>query len=575
MEETGTSCAKAKLRLAALAGLSTAALFVFTLATDKMHPFFVNLSYYIVWAMLLAWIWALVRYLRKTGFSLRGFASANKLGLALTLGLTALIFISVKPGWRVLSDDTNLLGTSRSLLFEHKPLNPTSGYYYYGNFQIKNSDMDKRPLVFPFLSSLLHLALGYHYWNVFVLNFVALWALLFLFYRVFERYSGPPGGFAASLMLVSYPIISLCATGGGFDLLSVLFLALSLLTAWLYLQRPEAEEEGLLFFTLLMFGNIRYESIIYLPIVFGLLFAWRRVPDWKRLLSTALFSAPLLLPTAWQRLLSMGHHEQPLGTSLFRVDSLVANTQAMLKGQIDFTLPYNNLSNIAAFICFEWLLFILLKHKKENQSRLEFASVAVSMIGIGMLISCAHFFIPSYSHSTGARLFLPFAAAAAFLTAMLFTRMLRVPPWALLAGTIVLFGFYHPMAIERRFSNNLILVRTTDTIYNYLSTYADKHVLVITERPGQYTVMGRGAISFKYANTNAIDILNSLNRKLFTDIVVAQEILYKTELPRQEQQLLPAYRLQPLYEFQNSADTYVRLSVVDKESRPPSGAGAL
>ena len=575
MEETAIPHADMKLRLAALAGLSTAALFVFTLAADKMRPFFINFSYYIIWSLVLAWTWVLVRYLRKTGFTLRGFLSKNKLGLALTLALTAVIFISVKPGWRVLSDDTNLLGTSRSLLFDHKPLNPTIGYYYYGNFQIKNSELDKRPLIFPFMANLLHLALGYHYWNVFVLNFLALWSLLFLFYRVFERYSGPPGGFAASLLVASYPIISLCATGGGFDLLSVLFLALSLLAVWLYLQTPEAEEQDLLFFTLLMFGNIRYESIIYLPIAFGLLLAWRRVPDGKRLLSTALFSAPLLLPTVWQRLLTMGHHEQPIGTSLFRVDSLVANAQALLKGQADFSLPYNNLANIAAFVCFEWLLFVLLKHKRENQSKLEFASVAISLIGIGMLISCAHFFVPGYSHSTGARLFLPFATAGAFLTALLFTRMLRVPPWALLTGALVLFGVYHPTAIERRFSNNLILVRSTDTIYSYLAAYADKHVLLITERPGQYTVMGRGAISFKYANNNAVDIVHSLNRKLFTDIVVAQEILYKTELPRQEQQLLPAYRLKPLYEFQNSADTYMRLSVVDKESLPPSGTGAL
>jgi len=575
MEETAVPPEVIKLRLALLSALGTLALFVFTLSADAMRPFFLNVSYYLMWALVLAWGWALARFLRKNGFTAKQSWEKNRLGLCLTLALTAAIFLSVKPGWRVLSDDTNLLGISRSLVYEHQPLNPTMGYNYYGNFQIKRSELDKRPLLFPFLAHLLHLALGYSAINLFVLNFIAAWALLFLFYRVFEREAGPPGGMAASLLLASYPIFSLNATGGGFDLLSTLFIALSLLTVWIYMQKPETEELDLLWFTLLMLANIRYESIIYLPVIFLLLWSWRRIADKMRLVLLALWTAPLFLPTFWQRLLSMGQHEQPAGTSLFRFDSLVANLREMLAGQLDFTLPYNNLANVAAFICFEWLMVVLLRRRREDEDRLVFSTVAVAVVGLGLVISCAHFFVPTYSHATGARLFLAFSAFCAFLTALFLLRVIRIPAWGALGLALVLFGVYHPIAMERRFTNNLILVRTTDEVYNYLNTYADKHTLLVIDRPGQYAVLERGAVNFKYANSNAIDILNSARRKLFSEILVAQEILYKTGLPKLEHKLDAAYKLETIYELQNSGDTFLRISRVTEDSLPPSGYAAL
>jgi hypothetical protein len=96
----------------------------------------------------------------------------------------------------------------------------------------------------------------------------------------------------------------------------------------------------------------------------------------------------------------------------------------------------------------------------------------------------------------------------------------------------------------------------------FLSGVNDRNILVIAERPGQFTALGYGAMNFSYVNKNSGQVLKEAGRRLFSRAFVFQEIEYQSKNPTKETALPPDYRLNPLYEVQISATEFLRISEV-------------
>jgi hypothetical protein len=71
--------------------------------------------------------------------------------------------------------------------------------------------------------------------------------------------------------------------------------------------------------------------------------------------------------------------------------------------------------------------------------------------------------------------------------------------------------------------------------------------------------MNYGAMSFEAAKRDP-HLLTALERRLFTDVYVIQQLLYSTGKPAPGYELWPDRELQPVFEFQNDADVLVRVS---------------
>jgi hypothetical protein len=89
---------------------------------------------------------------------LRGvdWASVAVVGLGGTVLLVHEAF-----GFKIVMDELMLAGTSMSMHFERTVLTPFRGNNIHGVFVIVEGMMDKRPLFFPFLESILHDLTGY------------------------------------------------------------------------------------------------------------------------------------------------------------------------------------------------------------------------------------------------------------------------------------------------------------------------------------------------------------------------------------------------------------------------------
>ena len=110
--------------------------------------------------------------------------------------------------------------------------------------------------------------MGYHAENVFVLNIFVLFLLLFLIYAQVKNYLGNNiWALSAVILVASQPVVVQSASSGGFDLLAALFLIISFSCLRWFLNAPDTARFQLLWVSLLMLSNVRYEGVMFFAIV--------------------------------------------------------------------------------------------------------------------------------------------------------------------------------------------------------------------------------------------------------------------------------------------------------------------
>ena len=105
-------------------------------------------------------------------------------GLVIALALTVVAWLAVPPALRMLSDEANLVGTSKNFFASKTATFTVSGKSYYDSYWDIDVAIDRRPPLFPFLVSLLHVVFGYSYRNVFLFNLMVLPAFVLIAYRL-------------------------------------------------------------------------------------------------------------------------------------------------------------------------------------------------------------------------------------------------------------------------------------------------------------------------------------------------------------------------------------------------------
>ncbi|WP_309398974.1 hypothetical protein [Cerasicoccus maritimus] len=214
--------------------------------------------------------------------------------VALSL-LTLYLWASQEIGFKVLMDEINLLGTSMRLHFDNVAMSPIRGYEINGVFlPLDDGFVDKRPLLYPFLISLLHDATGYRPENGIYLNLCLIPLTLILAYTLGVLVSNRLGGLLAMILMACFPMFSMCLHGGGFEGLNLFLILALMLTAFLYLRNPEPVTLSLLCLTVVLLSNVRYESVLFVaPVAIVILLGYLRVE--KLIFSAGLYVTPILM----------------------------------------------------------------------------------------------------------------------------------------------------------------------------------------------------------------------------------------------------------------------------------------
>lgn len=213
--------------------------------------------------------------------------------LIVALGGTVLL-VHESFGFKIIMDEIMLLGTSMSMHLDKTVLTPMRGSDIQGTFVILDGMMDKRPLFFPFLVSLLHDLTGYRPANAFVLNGTLTFVFLGLINMLGRLLAGRLAGWLGVALFAGLPLLAHNTTGGGFELLNLVMIAATLLLGARFVEKRDAASLSAFCFSALLLAQVRYESVIWLlPVALMVLWVWLR--EGRAILSWPVIFAPLLM----------------------------------------------------------------------------------------------------------------------------------------------------------------------------------------------------------------------------------------------------------------------------------------
>ncbi|MCH8209497.1 MAG: hypothetical protein IIA62_10670, partial [Nitrospinae bacterium] len=514
------------------------------------------------------WAFYLGRYLKAGNFNLREFFSRSWPGLAVALGITLLVFFTVKPGYRVLSDETTLIAVSKSMALDQTIYNTMMGLWHQDSYIPIQNNIPRRPLLYPFSVHILHGLFGYSHFNAFIFNGAILFFMLAAVYLVGEKLYNRWFGIGMMALVAAQPVITLSATSAGFDLYSAFFFWLAVLSLYAFLRDPTSEGFALLWATLLMFENIRYESFIYHVIILVFLVSFRIVKKSYFKAHPFLYSATplLLLPLIWQFILKPGAYENPEGTSLFSLSHLPGNIAELWGGLFDFRffLPYATIYNLIALCLLSWLAAKIIARRFSFSENFQprFALILTALIATNLTIILTHYF-GRYTHATNARGFLIMTIGLS-LTPLLMGKLIpRVKSVLAVPVGLAAFLFYHPIAVKGEFENQLSIIRENRQIYEFLQDKDKRGTVLIIDSPGQYTVLDFGSISFNDANGKADDLIQGFQQGLIREIYAVQNVSAGAQKKvLTDYELDPRFKMEKIFEFQNFKDRITRVSRV-------------
>ncbi len=529
---------------------------------------FVNATYYLLFASVLCWIGTYVHAARPwRKETARAWVKDNWPGLLVAFAVALVVAFAVEPALRILSDEANLVGTSKNFFAAKTATFTVSGKNYYDSYWDIDVAIDRRPTLFPFLVSLVHSVCGYTYRNAFAFNLLLLPAFLLLTYRLAKSLAGETFGVVASLCVAAHPITLMSVRSGGFDFLATCFGLLVLKSLLDYLHEVSAPRLALLWLNLCLFAEIRYETALFIVPVVVLLLAFRllSVATLRPYAFIYALTPVYLLPRIWQALLLGNVPEQEPGTVTFSVENFLRNAREYFEpilSPLD-SHPAHSAIVIALGVlgALKWLSWLVarVRAKEWHVTEVRFAVFATAWMLLQILIAFTYVWGRA-QYPSAARLVMPIDTFFSFAGAWVLTSALRrwqplVP--VLLAGALLLTEL--PVAAQHRMLNRLTQTRESATEWRFFEGLREKRILIVSDRPNHFTIMDYGAMSFESARGDRY-LLTAFARHLFYDIYVIQQIQLSTNEPLPGYDLWPTRKLEPVLEFQNDANVLVRIS---------------
>lgn len=250
-------------------------------------------GFWFVLAAFVIWLWALWRSFSADlrALSWRDFDWVST--IIVVLGGTVLL-VHEAPGFKIVMDEIMLLGTSMGMHLDKAATTPMRAHDIQGAFVVVEGIVDKRPLFFPFLLSLLHDLTGYRPGNAFVLNGGLTFVFLGLVCAIGRMLAGRVAGWLGVALFAGLPLLAHNSTGGGFELLNLTMIAAALLLGVRWLERRDEPSLTAFCFAGLLLAQVRYESVLYLaPVALLVVWGWWR--EGRAVLPWPVVFAPLLM----------------------------------------------------------------------------------------------------------------------------------------------------------------------------------------------------------------------------------------------------------------------------------------
>ena len=267
------------------------------LSLGAANSFVKYTGYWTTLLSLVAYLWLLVRSIRKRQFPTW---RQHLPGLLSVLVCGGLLQANEPHRFRVMFDEYAMLSTSMNMHLTRHASVTSTGQNASGQMQYTGDYVDKRPLGYPLLVSLVHDVIGYRPMNAFIVNATVGFAFLGTVYIIGVLLGGTGLGLLGVLLATGLPLVAQTATGGGLDLLSAAMVLAVLAQIIRHLRAPTLENSELLVAAYVFAAQVSYESLT-LGFLVGAAVAlgwWRsrRIEmSWSLTLSPLLLLTPVLI----------------------------------------------------------------------------------------------------------------------------------------------------------------------------------------------------------------------------------------------------------------------------------------
>lgn len=495
--------------------------------------------------------------------------------LILSMLLMILIFLAAPPRFKILADETNLIGVSLMMHLDKAAAIPVEGLFDDGIKPEFALQMDKRPALYPFLVAGLHALSGYRPQNGFVLNFVAGFGVLVAGYFGVLRFLPKPYAMAAIMLMASAPCFVIYTTSGGFETLNLLFILFTFLALIRCLETGAgAPETELLFLTLLLLAQCRYESIIFLPIIglalirFFLQNRFFQNASWLTCITPV-----FLIPILWQRIGFEGapdmtvskvdHEIFAVAGRLFSFKSLFQNIDdnlfVLLGLNPDF--GFTPFLSLLAIVGIYLLIRRAVRNRGDGTGTVLVAVSAASFLGLLILLSSnpwGMFTLPMANRL--AMVFLPYLVGSAVFGAYSMSRALKITSSAALFVVLgAHLAFFWPYGSQQRIANVMALPYEYQQVTDLLGQRYKRNgaTVILAEQPNLYLIQGYSA--FRLSSAGSLSKMLSEIEPSAT-IVALQKINLRTGALQEESVLKAPFELQLVQTIAITRELGVRIS---------------
>ncbi len=457
--------------------------------------------------------------------------------IVLVAVLSGVLHMQERHGFKVVNDELLQASTVQRMHFTREAHAVGRGYELGTNFVLMQGSVDKRPLLFPFLVSLLHDVSGYRPGNAFVLNGLLTTALLGLLYLVGSWLRGRGAGIAAMVMFATVPLLTQVATGGGFELLNLVMILATLYLGMIYAARPTGITLGAFCLAGILLAQVRYESVLFvLPV--ALVILWRTGASRTLLLPWPLLLAPLLLvlyplqyhifdlqPGLWQ----LG--DRPSDHGVYSLAYFYDNVGRALSYffEWDRSQPNSHLLALAGIVGlgFFWMWFYReYRQLRTDPGRSVFVVFVLALCLQAALMLC--YFWGAYDDVLTVRLSLP--TQLLFVLAFVFVYPELVGGRWRWHALIVLTAFYFslwtmPTLARRAYAHENVAAETSNWYREFLEARSDAPDLVVEPKmPLLWVAYEVSGVDYFSLAERAENFLYHQRRATFGEILVVQRM---------------------------------------------------
>jgi hypothetical protein len=491
-------------------------------------------------------------------------------------------------GFKIVMDELMLLGTSMSMHLDKMVLTPVRGNDIQGAFVIVEGIIDKRPLFFPFLVSLVHDVAGYRPANAFIVNATLTFVFLGLVFLTGRMIAGRIAGWIGVVLFAGLPLLAQNSTGGGFELLNLAMMLATMLLGARYVQKLDDASLVAFCYAGLLLAQVRYESVIFLvPVAIVVAWVWfreRRVQlPWPILLAPLLMvHYPLqhrifeIRTSAWEMFSKPGYSEP------FALRYIPENLEHALKFFFGRASDQPNSIVLSALGCIAIPFFALLVIKRLRALAAEPPSnVAVTVFALGFalqfgLMMC--YFWGKFDDAVIRRLSLPthLGMVVAILAVLPQFAKPAIGRAVFALAVVGLLARSVPSMAAHAYSQEYLPGRETAWRRQFIAAHPRADYLMIDNDATLWVTHLVSATPTVVATKRVNDIAFHMRNRTFSDVYVFQRINVDAESGRQTlregDDLGPAFVLEPVIEQRLQLLTISRISRV-KEIK--SGAETL